>query len=265
MKLHPKDLEDLRYAVNVLEYPSFAARITSVMGSPMKKALTAFPEHLTISVQEASRKAIEGALDLAIFTLNGKFSRKSSNRTHRILCGMSGAIGGFFGAPALAVELPITTVIMLRSIAAIARSEGEDLTVALNRLACIEVFALGGTSETDDHSEAGYYAVRFGLANSVSQAARYIAQRRMVGQGTPVLTRLVAKITTRFGATVSQKIAAQAIPAIGALGGASINLIFTNHFQSMAQGHFIVRRLERRYGEEVIKMEYQRLYNNLAR
>jgi hypothetical protein len=34
-------------------------------------------------------------------------------------------------------------------------------------------------------------------------------------------------------------------------------LVFINHFQDMARGHFAIRRLERKYGAEVIEREYQ--------
>ena len=51
----------------------------------------------------------------------------------------------------------------------------------------------------------------------------------------------------------------QAVPAIGAAGGAAINLVFINHFQDMARGHFTVRRLERKYGAEVIQREYKEI------
>jgi hypothetical protein len=55
---------------------------------------------------------------------------------------------------------------------------------------------------------------------------------------------------------VSEKFAAQSVPVIGALGGASLNLLFITHFQQMAEAHFTVRRLERRYGEVLIKETY---------
>jgi hypothetical protein len=50
-----------------------------------------------------------------------------------------------------------------------------------------------------------------------------------------------------------------AVPAIGAAGGAAINLLFIDHFQDMAPGHFIVRKLERAYGAELVRAEYERL------
>jgi hypothetical protein len=57
---------------------------------------------------------------------------------------LSGALGGFWGLPGLLVELPVSTILMLRAIAAVARKEGEDLETAEARWACLEVFTLGG-------------------------------------------------------------------------------------------------------------------------
>ncbi len=71
---------------------------------------------------------------------------------------VSGAVGGFFGLPGLIIELPISTTLMLRSIADIARSEGEDLSSFDAHLACITVFALGGRSRDDNAAETAYYA-----------------------------------------------------------------------------------------------------------
>jgi hypothetical protein len=46
---------------------------------------------------------------------------------------------------------------------------------------------------------------------------------------------------------------------VGALGGATVNYAFIERFQDMARGHVIVRRLERAYGKEVVRREYERL------
>jgi hypothetical protein len=74
-----------------------------------------------------------------------------------------------------------------------------------------------------------------------------------------VLVRLIAQIASRFGVVVTQKLAAQAVPIIGALGGAAVNYAFIDHFQEIARAHFAVRRLERRYGKDVIRMDYDKL------
>jgi hypothetical protein len=42
------------------------------------------------------------------------------------------------------------------------------------------------------------------------------------------------------------------------------NLVFTSHFQRVARGHFIVRRLERVYGREAVKSAYEAIRSNPA-
>ena len=74
-----------------------------------------------------------------------------------------------------------------------------------------------------------------------------------------MLVRLVAQIASRFGVVVTQKLAAQAVPVIGAFGGAAVNYAFIDHFQEIARAHFTVRRLERRYGKDVVRMAYDKL------
>jgi hypothetical protein len=54
-------------------------------------------------------------------------------------------------------------------------------------------------------------------------------------------------------------VAAQALPVVGALGGAAVNYAFIEHFQEVARGHFTVRRLERVYSKNVVRTEYERL------
>ena len=74
-----------------------------------------------------------------------------------------------------------------------------------------------------------------------------------------MLVRFITQVAARFGAVVTQKVAAQILPVIGALGGAAVNYIFIEHFQAVALGHFTVRRLERAYGKSLIQAEYERL------
>ena len=50
-----------------------------------------------------------------------------------------------------------------------------------------------------------------------------------------------------------------AVPLIGAAGAATVNLLFMQHFQEMARGHFVVRRLERKYGKEAVQAAYEEI------
>jgi hypothetical protein len=259
MKLSPQDIKDLKYAKNLLENPSLAAKLTDTLASPIEKGFAKLPQKWTAVVQAATRKSIEKALRFAVMTMKSRNQSKPSNVIHKAAVMTSGATGGAFGLFALPIELPISTVIMLRSISDIARSEGEDLNSPDTMLNCLQIFALGGRSEKDDATETGYYAVRAALSKAVSDAAKHIANRGLTEKGAPVLVKLITIIASRFGVVVSEKVAAMAIPAIGAVGGALINTIFMDHFQNIAQGHFTIRRLERKYGAGLIEKEYKKL------
>ncbi|MFC0243002.1 EcsC family protein [Rhodopseudomonas telluris] len=252
------DRDALRRAVGLLEHPSLAGRLTSLAGKPVELIGFALPAAATKAISAATSKGLETALKVALRTLPA--SRASgSERLHRGLAAMSGAIGGTFGFAALPLELPISTVIMLRSIAEIARSEGEDPSDPETALACVEVFALGGRAGSTDAAESGYFATRAVLAKTVTEAARLIAERGLVNEGAPILLKFVTQVAARFGIVVSQKVAAQALPVAGAIGGAAVNYAFIDHFQDIARGHFTVRRLERIYGKHEIRAEYDRI------
>lgn len=256
MDVLPRDLNDLRFAKGLLERPSVAARLTDAIGTPIEKGFSLLPEKWADSVNKAVQLSLEQALNVAVKSLKKQGQVKARERFHKFAAMASGAGGGAFGLPGLIFELPLSTTIMLRSIADIARSEGETIEEVDTQLACLEVFALGGPSESDNAAETGYFAVRSALASTVSDAARYLAQRGLSEKGAPALVRLLSAIGSRFGVMVSEKAAAMAVPAIGAAGGAIVNSLFISHFQDMARGHFIVRRLEQKYDAETIRQLY---------
>ena len=259
MVMSSKDWDDLQGAVALLENPGLVARLSDMLGKPIDIVLDKLPAGASSTIDGATRRALRAALGLALSTLNTSRRGKARDRFHRVAAGAAGAAGGAFGLASLAVELPMTTTIILRSVADVARSEGEDLRSIETRLACLEVFALGGRTAADDAAESGYFAVRTALAQAVNEAARYLSRRTTVEKGAPVIARLVAGIASRFNTVVAEKIVAQGVPVIGAIGGAAVNVAFARHFQSMARGHFVVRRLERTYGEAVIREHYDRI------
>ncbi len=258
MELTPADREALRRAKDLLEHPGLAARVSNLIGMPLEKAFEMLPERWSDAVTSATRRSLDTALNVAMTTLDSR-SMRSTDRLHKLAVAATGAGGGALGLVGLPLELPVSTTLMLRSIAEIARNEGEELDRPEARLACLEVFALGGRATSDDAAESSYFLIRAALARSITEAAQYVAQRSVADQAAPALVRLIAQLTSRFGVTVSQKVAAQAVPVIGAAGGAAINVMFIDHFQDMARGHFAVRRLERIYSPAIVKAEYERL------
>ncbi len=294
--LSAEDRGALRRAVAALERPSLAGRLSAMAGAPLDLITRALPTPVIDAVGHATETAMRGALHVALATLpkaaDGSAESRSEtsalaplgpdlspswrakamellerfppgDRGHKALAAVSGAIGGAFGLSTLAVELPVSTTLMLRSIAEIAQREGEDLGDPEAALACMQVFALGGRGTTQGEgaagnaAESGYFAVRGALAKAMSEAARYAAGRGLVDESAPALMRFAGQVGARFGGVVSQKLAAQAVPVLGALGGAAVNTAFMDHFQAVARGHFTVRRLERRYGKAVVREAYE--------
>ena len=260
MSLTEKDLTGLRKAKQLLENPGYAVKLTNLVGKPIEKGMALLPKNWSSVVNKAVNISLNKALVFAVKTMNQTTSGGSKEAHHRIGAAVSGGVGGLFGFSSLVFELPISTMIMLRSIADIARDEGENVKSAETQLACLEVFALGGNSKSDDMADTGYYAVRTALAKLMNEAAKYIAEKGVIEEGAPVVVKFIMRIASRYGIIVSEKVAAGAVPVLGAISGATINTIFINHFQDMARGHFTVRRLERKYGEELIKSEYDKIY-----
>jgi hypothetical protein len=127
------------------------------------------------------------------------------------------------------------------------------------------VFALGGPTADETGVEADYFAVRTMLARGLVEIADFAIDKGAIRESAPFLVRFLTQIASRFGVVVSQKVAAQAVAVVGAVGGAAVNLAFIEHFQDVARGHFTVRRLERVYGADAVRSEYERIKSGLSR
>jgi len=255
------DLEALRAAYEQLENPSLAIRLSSSLGMPVEAVTREIskraPDAVVEAVTKSSHKALEFVLQSSMRSIKDSGSAKARPRVHTAAAMTTGAVAGFFGLEMLVVELPVTTGIMFRSIADIARAEGESPQDPETVLNCMQVFALGSrVSDRDDAAETSYYGVRIALSKAVTDALQYALSQGIGSTSAPALVRLVSALASRFGIVVTQKAMAQTIPIIGAIGGGLVNTIFISHFQDMARGHFAIRRLERQYGSDVVQQAY---------
>ncbi|MEM9825426.1 MAG: EcsC family protein [Planctomycetota bacterium] len=309
--------EEISQCRQVLTERGLADRLTELLGTPMTASLRMLPEAGQQVLQAAVDKALMSALQVALATMRDDHASGSSGDSssrplqpklpaqpkllaHKFLAGVTGAAGGAFGLASVAAELPVSTVLILRSIADIARSQGEDLGDLETRLACLEVFALDGggrdahpqddwigdekdwpgdependsdparhlrdstrhfrdsTRHFGDSTEVGYFAVRAALAKQVSEASKYLLAHKTADLTAPPLVKLLSSIGGKFGVVVSQKMTAQALPVIGAVGGALINSYFIAHYQELARAHFAIRRLERDHGSDAIQAAWR--------
>ncbi len=178
--------------------------------------------------------ALKRAFDVAVLRLGQEGQLGQSRRLSGPIVFLSGAVGGFVGMGGFVPDATVTTLAIMREIARIAVEEGEDLMDPDARAACLQVFALNAGQKGGAESEASYFSSRF------------------VMQGRP-MTMLLTDVARRFGVTLSQKFALQAVPLVGAVAGASLNAAFLSHYRELARAHFTIRRLERRFGADIVR------------
>jgi EcsC protein family len=128
--MQEEDVHAFRSAISALDHPGFAARLGEIAGKPIELFNRALPEPASKAITVAATQALRTALRVALRTMQNE-PKAASSYLHKALAATSGAVGGSFGLAALPIELPISTVIMLRSIGDIARAEGEDLRDAI--------------------------------------------------------------------------------------------------------------------------------------
>ncbi|ELL2628712.1 EcsC family protein [Escherichia coli] len=303
MSLEERELLDLEKAVKLLEQATITEKMTQMVGKPIDYLMSKLPKGAEAQIYSLVEKALHKAADAALWSLNNEPNREASTKTNKFFAAVSGAVGGTFGFSALAIELPLSTTIMFRSVADIARSEGFDLDKVETKQACLEVFALGGPSENDNAVDTAYEnddavdtayenddAVDTAYENDDAVDTAYYATRSFTAEAMQILSKelseiatkkvsvnaamnltptqtgkwlatLIEKVATRFGIVITEKTAAQVVPVIGAFAGATLNIMFTDYYQDMARGHFIIKRLEKKYGSELIKSEYMKILN----
>jgi hypothetical protein len=255
--LSPADSADLKAAVVKLESQSLAMNMATTLGMPVEALLQRLPLRVQLAIKSSVDKALEKCLHLAVRA--DRRSKRTGVRkgAHTAATAVTGTIGGFFGVPGLLVELPVTTTVMLHSIVEIARSQGEDLSETESQLACLEVFALGPHHTRREATESAYYATRTALTQFTREAVTFVTRKGLAKEGAPALVSFLGRIAARFGMEVSEKFAAEMVPIAGAVGGLTLNVLFSQHFQQIAEGHFTVRRLERTYGKDAVREQYE--------
>lgn len=235
--------------------------VASKVGLQVEALLRMLPNGAHELIGVATNKALEQCLRIAVNVGQSKSAVVRHKHSHTVAVAITGAVGGFFGLPGLVFELPITTTVMLHSIVEIARGQGEDLSNAESALACLSVFAMGPRGRRVEALQSSYYTTRAALAQVVGEAAAYVAEKGLTKETPPVMLSLLGRISSRFGLEISEKAAAELVPIAGAAGGLTLNVLFVRYFQSLAEGHFTVRRLERKYGVKPIREEYERVRN----
>ncbi len=132
----------------LLEAPTLTARMANLVGTPLEFAVKALPSSVSNRIHGAVQAALSKSAQAALWSMDNT----PASGVHPLAQAGGGHLGRgrrclwFRGA---FIELPVSTTIMMRAVADVARSEGFDLSDFSTRQACLEVFALGGNSPRD--------------------------------------------------------------------------------------------------------------------
>ena len=211
------------------------------MGGQVETGLRALPKGAQGQIDKVVRMALEKSFQIAAKTRTGPIGRAvGTDRLHRIMGTVTGAVGGVAGIGTALAELPFAITIIFRAVQAVAEEHGEDPQSEETRLECLAVFGSGGPGHLDDGIDTSFIGARLSLTGSA-------------------LHRLIATVAPKFATMLSQKLASQSIPVLGAIAGAGTNYAFVDYYVQMAHVHFGLRALFRKHGEAVVVEEFHRL------
>jgi len=184
-------------------------------------------------LQRLPQKAQEGLQDATVAALNHAMTAAHKSRDmvpdqagwlNSAVSAAMGAVGGMGGLPTALAELPVTTTLLLRVINGVAAEHGFDTSEENVRFDCVHVFTAAGPLDHDDSTEIAFLSARMALSGTAMQA-------------------IIARVAPRLATVLGQKLAAQAVPVLGAVAGAATNYAYTSYYTDMAHVHFGLRRL----------------------
>jgi EcsC protein family len=251
-----EDEADLARAVGLLEKETLTDTLLSIAGAAagagLKGLSAVVPAKLGENLADVLSQVLEFTFDKVLQTVDRDGAGlTASSWFSRLSVAVSGGSGGLAGLPGTLVELPVTTALLMRGIAQVAASEGEDLSTPEAKLECLKVLAFGGPGIRDDEENEGYFATRIALATGLPR----LAEQSLAS----IVPALAARVSGRFAPLIGAKFGAQAVAVVGAVAGLIVNTAFADHFERKGRGHFIVRRLERKHGEAAVRARYDDL------
>ena len=222
-------------------------KLINMTGSKVESAMNTLPDNWQSQFDGIIESALMKSYNTATWTnaslepkgrIDKALHKVSGDLAHRIAATTSGAIGGVAGAASSWAEIPIAITLIFRSIQNIASEYGEDLSSDEVKIECLKVFGSGGPMKSDDGVDMGFIGARVSLTGASVQ-------------------KMISSIAPKFGAVLSQKLAAQTVPVIGAVSGAGINYTFITYYQQMAHVRFRLRKLASEHGIEAVLGEFK--------
>ena len=196
--------------------------VINALGGRAETWMNRLPDPVRAGLDGATRAALEQAVKAAQASRSAV--RDQPDWVNSAISTAMGAAGGFGGGATSLAELPVTTTLLLRMIQGVASEHGFDPSEENVAFDCITVFASAGPLEGDDGAETGFLSARVALNGAAFQ-------------------KILQVVAPRLAAAMGQKLAAQAVPVLGAAAGAAINYTYTQYYREMAHIHFRLRRM----------------------
>lgn len=201
---------------------SGGVQMLNLLGSQAEHLLDRLPESARAGLLGATEQALKAAMAAAQGSRGAVPDQKAWVNT--AVTTAMGAAGGFGGLPGALVELPLTTTVLLRAIQGVAAEHGFDPAAENVQFDCIRVFSAAGPLDSDDGSDLSFLSLRLTLNGGTLQ-------------------RVIAATAPKLATALGQKLAAQTVPVLGAVAGATTNYVYTRYYQDIARVHFGLRRL----------------------
>lgn len=226
-----REVELDRLALKMRTASGVGIQLLGLIGTQAEGLMDMLPAPVRAGLERATAAALEQSFNAAQATRKGRIADAPDWLSRAISVG-TGAAGGFGGLPSALAELPVTTTVILRAIQSIADEHGLDPALPEVRAACLRVFAAAGPLDDDDGTDLSFLTLRLTVTGSAVHG-------------------LIAKVAPRLAVPLGQKLAAQAVPLIGAAAGAATNYVYTSYYQDMARVQFGLMRLGAQTGEDM--------------
>lgn len=208
-------------------------QVITFLGGQVEDGLKILPASTKARLDGAATRALRASYDAAGRSQGGLGRLVATDRAHKALASLSGALGGLGGLPTAVAELPLATTVIFRAVQQIAEHHGEDPMSPETRAQCLHVFGKGGPGAEDDGIDTTFIGARLGLSGAA-------------------INKLISKVAPRFATVLGQKLASQTVPILGAAAGAGTNYTFVSYYTDLAHVHFGLRALARRYGTQAV-------------
>jgi len=197
------------------------------LGGKLESQMALVPDPVRQQIERIVARALETSYGLA-----GRAPDMGA-RGPMVAVLASGAAGGAGGIATSLAELPVTVTVILNAIRAAAMEAGFDPAEPWVQAECLRVFGAGSPLAADDGVNTSFVTARLTITGAAVQ-------------------NLIAAVAPKLAAVLGQKLAAQAVPVLGALTGAALNAAFLNYYREVARIRFALLKLAEVHGAESV-------------